>query len=226
MLPRNTLLLLMCSQAIPCYASITIDPSIDQSEVVVDSVAVGGVTYQIIGVEGYPNYLSGEQAGSPSTPFVDHIFLLPPDMQIDQLEIVSAQWDTMPGKYFLYPAQTGSMEDTTFALPDPEIYSSSDPFPSQPVEVTGQDGMMGFGIVHLSASPIRYIPSDSLLLVLTSLQISLNMGARQFDVIHPERETDWSAARREAAILGVIENPEVSTATQFSPVVANEKSPL
>lgn len=145
--------------------------------------------------------------GTPCLPFRSHRFLLPPQIQIDELEIISITWDTLPGKYYIYPTQNTSMEDSTFELPNSLIYSSSDPWPEIPIEMPGQSGMMGVGVAAVTVTPVRYIPSDSLLLVLSTVQVTLDIGPRQFEVLSPQRETEWSAERRNQGILSFVDNP-------------------
>ncbi len=110
------------------YADITFTPSCLPGDVFIDTVEVEGITYHTVSVTDFPLPMSGEySAGLPSVPFIAQTFLLPPDIAIDTILISSTSWDTLPGKYYLYPAQSGSMEDTTFTLPDTEVYASDDP---------------------------------------------------------------------------------------------------
>ena len=169
-----------------------------------------------------------QAAGLPSVPFTASIFLLPPDMGIDTILIISASWDTLPGRYYLYPAQSGSMEDTTFATPDPEVYNSIEPFPSQPVSISGQGSAMGYSVASLSGTPVRYIPADSILIILTSVTLNIQTGMSQFERIVSLRETEWSASIRYRGIIGLIANPlEISYYQQPAPI-SNEgrTSPL
>ena len=100
-----------------------------------------------------------------------------PWLAIDTILISSASWDTLPGRYYLYPAQSGSMEDSTFTLPNPDVYISDNPFPSQPVAVSRQGTAMGYSVASLSGTPIRYIPADSLLMILTSVTLNIQFCA-------------------------------------------------
>ena len=135
-------------------ADITFEPYCNPDDVSIDTVEVEGKIYHIVSVTDFPLPMSGEySAGLPSVPFTAQTFLLPPDIAIDTILITSASWDTLPGKYYLYPAQSGSMEDTTFALPDTEVYTSDDPFPSEPVMITRQGTAMGYSVASLSGTP-------------------------------------------------------------------------
>jgi hypothetical protein len=67
--------------------------------------------------------------------------------------------------------------------------------------------MMGVGVVTVLVTPVRYLPTDSLLLTLSQITISLDMGINQFDVTIPVSETAWSLTNRIQGILASVENP-------------------
>jgi hypothetical protein len=211
------------------YADITFEPTCILGDVLIDTVEVEGTTYHTISIEGFPLPMNGIQAaGLPSVPFTASTFLLPPDMGIDTILIISASWDTLPGRYYLYPAQSGSMEDTTFATPDPEVYNSTAPFPSQSVSISGQGSAMGYSVASLSGTPVRYIPADSILMILTSVTLNIQTGLSEFERIVPLRETEWSASVRYRGIIGLIANPQAISYYQQPAPISNEgrTSPL
>ena len=138
-------------------AKISFSPTADLSDISIDTVYVEGTEYHQITIEGFPFPMDGVQnVGAPSIPFSAPSFLLHPNLQIDTVTVLSSTWEPLPGKYYLYPAQTGIMTDTTFVLPDSTIYNSSNPFPDQPVEIIRQGSAMGYSVVTLSGSPVRY----------------------------------------------------------------------
>lgn len=189
-------------------AGITVDPTCSVDDVSIDTLEVGGVTYNQIMVENFNRIPYGNQAGVPCLPFSVSHFVLPPSYCVDDFSFISFTWDTLPGQYYVYPAQTQDMEDSTFTLPNSEIYESSDPYPSSPLEVISQGSMMGFGVVSIAEHPIRYISSDSLILVLSSIQVTIQQGTSTFNYAWPDRENPWSAARRYQGIEALIENDE------------------
>jgi hypothetical protein len=191
------------------YADIVFEPTSVPGDVSFDTLYVAGTEYHQISVEDFPLPMDGVQnAGLPSVPYTAPTFLLPPDIQVDSIEIVSAGWDTLGGKYYLYPAQTGLLPDTTFTPPDSVVYGSDEPFPSSPVEISGQGSAMGYSVVEFCGTPVRYIPADSTVMVLGSITLGLQTGPLEYERIVPFRETEWSAAMRERGILGLVSNPE------------------
>ena len=120
-------------------AKISFSPIADLSDITIDTLYVEGIEYHRITIDGFPFPMDGVQnAGAPSIPFSAPSFLLHPNLQIDTVTVLSSTWESLPGKYYLYPAQTGILSDTIFVIPDSTIYNSSNPFPDQPVEIIRQ----------------------------------------------------------------------------------------
>ncbi|MEN8207846.1 MAG: C25 family cysteine peptidase [Candidatus Fermentibacteria bacterium] len=188
---------------------IVFEPAASLSDLSVDTMIVDGKEYHLISMDGFSSPASGIQnPGHPSLPSTISTFLLPPDIKIDTIEITSSAWTALPGKYYLYPVQTGLMSDPVFISPDPAVYSSGLPFPEQPVEVSRQGSAMGYSVVSLTGTPVRYIPADSTLMILTSIELIINTEPSDMERIVPNRETEWSAAMRERGILSLVSNPE------------------
>ena len=191
---------------------IVFEPTASLSDLSVDTLIVEGYEYHLISIDGFGSQMNDIQSvGYPSLPSTVSTFLLPPDIRIETIEVASATWDTIPGKYFLYPVQTGIMTDTSFTPPDPAAYSSSIPFPALPIEVSRQGSAMGYSVASLTGTPIRYLPADSTLMILTSIELTIGTGPSESERIVPSRETEWSSAMRERGILSLVSNPEQVT---------------
>jgi len=194
-----------------CYgqADIEFRCSSDLEAVSVDTVFHQGTEYHIISISGF-NRLQGfeSNSGSPSVPAVSSDFLLPPGTQLDSIHIAEAEWVLLPGKYYLYPFQSALMSDAVFTLPASDIYSSTLPFPRQPVEIARQGSSMGYSVVSLTGSPVKYIPADSTVYILTSITLDLITGPSEYEQISPNRETRWSSSLRSRGILGLVSNPQ------------------
>ncbi len=201
----SSLMLLMPFSA---QAAIEPDPSIDNTDITTSQITVDNITYDILSVAGYCQTPEVAESGEPQIPNKVLNYILPPGMEIGGIEITSMEWDTLSGTFYLYPVQNESMEDTVFVLPDGEIYQSEEPWPALPVEVVSQSGMMGAGVASIRLTPLRYIPSDSLLLSLERIVISIDyVAANSFEVIVPVSETAWSYENRVHGILASVENP-------------------
>ena len=190
-------------------ARINFSPIVSFDDISIDTLVIEGIEYHKIIIDGFPLPVDNPQnAGMPSIPFVAPSFLLHPNLQINSISVLSSTWEPLPGKYYLYPAQTGMMTDTVFVYPDSTIYNSSDPYPSEPVEIIKQGSAMGYSVITLSGTPVRYIPADSTLELLTKVTLHLSQGPAEFERVVPNRETEWSAALRERGVLSLVANPE------------------
>lgn len=143
--------------------SLNIKPICNPDEVLIDTVVVDGVEYHKIVLETYPLMIEGAaDSGLPSLPYIVKTFLLPPDTEISDLTVSHEKWTALPGKYYLYPAQGGMMGDTAFILPDSLIYAWETPFPVEPVGYPSQGSALGYSVVTLTGTPVRYTPADSI----------------------------------------------------------------
>lgn len=192
-----------------CNAFTGIEFSSTVNDIKVDTISYMGTEFHSIIVEGFslPPALDNEP-GFPLIPRKVSTFLLPAATQIDSIIILESKWDTLPGRYYLYPSQIELLSDTSFTPPELNLYSSIKPFPSEPVVVTRQGSAMGYSVVSISEYPIRYIPADSTVLVLTSISLNVQTGPSVFEQIAPNRETEWSANLRNRAIASLVTNHE------------------
>lgn|GEM_PF-6372189 len=196
---------------VPAFCvSLNINPICDPGDILIDTVIVDGVEYHKLVLNTYPLMISGSsEAGLPSLPYIVKTFLLPPDTEISDLTISNERWTALPGKYYLYPAQGNLMGDTTFTLPDSLVYSWETPFPEEPVGYPSQGSALGYSVVTVTGTPVRYTPSDSLVEVLTRMRVSFDLLPSTHERIAPIRETELSAEVRQMNILGLVANPEL-----------------
>lgn len=185
------------------------------SDLSVDTITVDGTEYHVVSLEGFSLPTDGiEFPGLPSLPRISSTFLLQPDTRIESIEILSSTWESIPGKYYLYPAQSGLLSDIAFTPPDLSVYNSGLAFPVQPVEVSRQGSAMGYSVATLTGTAIKYLPADSALYVLTSLSLDVRTAPSESEQIIPNRETEWSAAMRERGIVSLVSNPVTITGYQ------------
>ncbi|OPL19840.1 MAG: hypothetical protein AVO35_02380 [Candidatus Aegiribacteria sp. MLS_C] len=187
---------------------VDLQPCADPSEVTVDTVSVEGVQYHVLSVDGYGGWGDGLwMPGEPLLPAVSRTYLLPPDTEVDHLEIFGETWVPLPGSYLLMPRQRGLTDDSVFIPPDQGIYGEDSVFPASPVSVSRQGSAMGFSVATLTASPVRYRPSDGCVEVLTSVDVSIHPSVCSRERLHPLRENRWSGEMRERGILALVCNP-------------------
>ncbi len=225
---RSIVLIMLVLQG-GASADITFEPSSPPGDVSVETLIAEGKEYHLLSVRGFDlPMVEVHNAGLPSIPFTAVTFLLPPGTAVDTIEVLSATWDTLPGNYYLYPVQLETMTDTAFTPPDSIVYNSIEPFPALPVKVSRQGSAMGYSVVTIAGTPIRYIPADSTVMILTSVTLDIRTGPSESELIVPNRETEWSTAMRERGILSLVSNPENLVCYQrpVSMSFRNRTSPL
>ncbi len=221
------LLLLICIT--DGYASTGNHFTCNPADITVDTIQLSGTEYHLISLDGFTLPADGiTEAGYPTLPLKSITILIPPGCQINSINIIEETWIPLPGKYFLYPAQTGLLSDTTFTTANPIVYNSSEPYPTQPVEVSRQGSAMGYSVATLSGSPVRYLPADSTVLLLTTLTLDIRTGPSEFEQIIPRRETDWSSNTRNRGILNLVSNQSEISSYPATPLVnfSDRVSPL
>ena len=201
-----------------CF-TLNINPICNPEDILVDTVFVDGVEYHLLSLSDFPHMINGtSEAGSPSLPYITRTFLLPPDTEISSLTITNTKWTALPGKYYLYPAQSGLMGDSTFTPPDSALYSMQTPFPGEPVCYSTQGSAMGYSVSTVSGLPVRYTPSDSLVEVLTRMRVSFSLIPSVHERVVPVRETELCAEIRHMNIRGLVANSELLSLYDMSEV--------
>lgn len=179
------------------------------SDISLDTLQVGGMTYQLVSAAGFNGSGDGSWApGHPHLPGSSITVLLPPDTRVDSLEITGEVWERLPGSYLPFPRQSGLTGDTIFIPPDPGIYSAETAYPSTPIAVTRQGSALGYSVATLTTTPVRYVPSDGTLMVLTSAGVGLHTAPSGAQRLAPARESVWSSEMRNRGITGMVSNPE------------------
>lgn len=119
--------------------------------------------------------------GMPELPHYGHQLLLPPGEEAVSVTLENPQWQTIPGRYFLAPAQPPvpliREGMPPFTPPDPGVYTSAAPFPSNPVGMFRTDFLSGHGIVSIDILTARYQPADGSIEVLVSYDLKVESGA-------------------------------------------------
>lgn len=192
-------------------------PCADASAIRADTIRMGGEEYHRFAIDGFDGW--GDALWKPGEPFLPSIsrtYLLPPDNGVDNLEITDETWITLPGRYHLYPRQTGMVGDTAFTAPDPSAYSSNSVFPATPVSVTRQGSAMGYSVATLTGTPLRYHPASGIVEVLTSVKVVIHTAPSATGRLYPLRESRWSRNTRTRGILALVANP-ADTALYHTP---------
>ncbi len=117
-----------------------------------------------------------EEVGAPCLPYVVKMYLLPAGATASDVRITELPPVMLEGEFLIAPVQppvpTGGVHlDTTFVGPNPSLYQSSRPFPSESYSVFVED-IFGYRVAKVVIFPFTYLPAGRKL-VKTRLQIQL-----------------------------------------------------
>jgi len=116
--------------------------------------------------------------GKPMIPVTHIRIALPEDMNVIQICINEIQEETIEGSYLLYPAQPAYQISTVgsikqFIPPNPQTYQSKHHYPSAYIEFIGQTDLAGQSIATLVVYPLRYLPSQRKITLVSSITITV-----------------------------------------------------
>lgn len=127
--------------------------------------------------------------GEPQLPTKVARVVIPSKSSVSQVEMVEADLVDLPGRYHIFPAQPPqilSLPETDlakmpFVAPREAIYGSIDPFPAQPIQLTGSGYLGGYHLADLQICPLVYIPAEKRLKLFRTMRIRLHTtpGARE-----------------------------------------------
>jgi hypothetical protein len=113
--------------------------------------------------------------GEPLLPVKNLHLALPAGARATSIEVVSVEWEDLPGTYRIAPAQPpvplSKGHTATWVDPDPAVYSSGDFYPAQVVRLVTSGCMAGQPVAALQVYPIQYTPSEKHLRLARSLTV-------------------------------------------------------
>jgi hypothetical protein len=119
--------------------------------------------------------------GTPELPHYGHQLLLPPGEEAVSVTLENPQWQVIPGRFYLAPAQPplplSRKAMPPFTPPDSDIYSSTSTFPTDPVGMFRTDFLSGHGIVSIEIVTARYQPAAGSIEVLISYDLKVESSA-------------------------------------------------
>jgi len=123
-----------------------------------------------------PDCRSLTQVGAPELPRKGISLVIPQDVEVEGVKILSYKKELIEGEFYLYPIQEKvpiGFPPAPFAERDPLIYDSNSPYPGKIMEVTGDGYMEGFHLVHLLVYPLEYIPKQRKLYLYTDIDFEI-----------------------------------------------------
>ncbi|MGQ9701617.1 MAG: C25 family cysteine peptidase [bacterium] len=126
----------------------------------------------------YPGNPATGEKGHPILPVVCRYFVIPPDAEIENVEIIAEEKVELQGMFVPYPVQAVrpfSVDKTPdFVFPDPVIYSSSTPYPAKIITHTPSGCLAGFRIAGINVYPLQYCPDKKTLVLYKKLKFNIH----------------------------------------------------
>jgi hypothetical protein len=118
------------------------------------------------------------KVGEPALPVRNIYVAMPNNVEVVDVEVLSAKVQELSGRYRIYPAQhpvplTKSANLGSFVSPKDDIYNSSMPYPKDIIEYVGTGWLGGQRIVMLRVYPVQYIPSEGILKFYDRIEFNL-----------------------------------------------------
>jgi len=158
------------------------------------------------------------QPGAPQLPCKVMTFVLPYEAVITGISVTNTEKIPITGQYYILPIQPLSVPDGSpvpdFIPPDPAIYNSQTPFPSQITEIIDMGFLMDYLIVTVRVCPFEYIPGSRQLSLYRTIEfdIEYTTGAAPFTL--SPTITEHRKAMVQNFIKSVVTNQaDVSTVT-------------
>jgi hypothetical protein len=118
------------------------------------------------------------EIGKPMLPVKNIQIALPEDMKITSVHINELKQQTIDGSFLLYPMQPSLRSSQTenenqFVQPDTKTYQSNQIYPTQYIEITGQNDLAGQSIAEITIYPLHYVPAQKKLTTITSITFTI-----------------------------------------------------
>lgn|GEM_PF-1580500 len=200
-----------------CLGNLTSEVSFSVSDVVI--TAKGEFTSVSL-----PGSFHTTQPGAPDIPLVSTSFVIPQDVRVTGVRVLSTEREAIPGDFYLYPAQQEVPIGFTapFAEPDDAIYESKSPYPGKVIEVAGDGFMGGYHVAGLFIYPLEYVPSERRLYFYSTIRLELQYEPAERQYVAPP----YGVSRSYEDILRRnVKNPEDIRLHTPSPTLAKVVSP-
>jgi hypothetical protein len=154
------------------------------------------------------------EAGKPMVPMKTVRIALPTGMKATGVKILTLETQSIDGSYTLYPAQVSQpigdyYRENHFVQPDAQTYRSIQFYPSTSVEFTGQRDWAGQSIADVTVYPLRYIPLQKKLILITSITFTIEgIGGYVCGDYLPKTISDNARSLIETMVQTMVMNPQ------------------
>jgi hypothetical protein len=201
--------------AVPLMAgTVTMTASLDRGDLLISS-------YSGLDNVEYRGGTALIQVGAPRVPQVIQRVLVPAGAEPTGVELVTADWTTIPGRHDLAPVQPDMplpMPGKTFTLPtfgqDPAVYSADAYYPASCVRLLESGTLAGHRMASVGLLPVRVNPVSGELQMATRIEYRVSYDAGNRDAYVPSKEQREFYA---GMVRAMVANP--SDVARFAPSV-------
>ncbi|MBL7093774.1 hypothetical protein ISS22_07355 [candidate division KSB1 bacterium] len=164
--------------------------------------------YDIISLKE-PTYLTS--VGEPKLPTKVIQFLIPNNVKVRNVRIISIQEKQIKGEFNIYPAQHPQPVqvkriEQEFVPQKPTIYKSNSLYPENIIEILDHGFSFGYHLVALQVRPLRYLPAKKKLFILTDITFSLEYESTEEPFERVERRSKKTQKMIDNLIKSMVEN--------------------
>jgi len=154
------------------------------------------------------------EVGRPKLPVKVFTVLLPPNGDVESIELISSEKEDLAGSYTIlpvqYPSATIEYKLSQFVEPDPVVYQSYGPYPGILFENAGVQWMQGYKLLNIRIFPVQYFPRIGKVTYYREMQFRVTLSLSDETpkkytdpsakdivsqiVVNPERADEWVAA--------------------------------
>ena len=180
--------------------------------------------YDVIRLNGC-DFLEG--VGKPLLPVRHLQIAIPSGTTPESIRLSYEEMVEIEGNYRIHPCQpplSTSSGPGTFVEPDPSIYGSPDPFPTEVCKLGSHGYLGGHHIVSVEVFPVRYVPSARKLFLLTRIDFDILLSTCR----NPDRilkRTSHSEHLYRSLVQEVVVNPHEVTEKVARDVLDLSSSP-
>jgi PKD repeat protein len=160
----------------------------------------------------YKDFELSQEISSPQLPVEIVQLVLPQNKEISAITIISTDSEYLDGEYTIYPVQPPAIlskleNEIEFVEPAQDIYSSSELYPQNIVEIAKQGYMAGYNIGSLLIHPLQYISAEKKLIFHHKIEIEISYADTKKAPLPFAKRTDYAETLLKNSIKEIVKNP-------------------
>jgi len=179
----------------------------------------------------YDELLPSDEIGKPELPIKFINLIIPIDQRVEEINLRITGEDTIDISNPIYPNQPPlptliGFEGYEFVEPDPDIYNSDDPYPSELVKVSADGYYDGINhIITLAVYPVYYMPGLNKIIFNSNIEIIMEMEATDASVLNVNTRIPSNQEMYDNILASIIDNPEYIPAYRGDHTIENTEYP-